>query len=162
RVRKPVVFFHAPQVMAVEMRVQFPGGVPLVWWPTTETPSITDNGLGSVPKNDKPATELTWKLHLQKAPDQFRKATGPNEDAGATQEVELKDAAEPRWPEKAAQTLQDQLKDAGLNEDEAKSLVVVWTREFFQTDGVTMFYRLPQEEYERLLPLTLKPVPEKL
>jgi hypothetical protein len=83
-------------------------------------------------------------------------------DAGATREEKWKDAADPRWPEKAARALQDQLKDAGLNDDEAKSLVVVWTREFFEAAGVTLFYRLPQEEYERLLPLTLKPRPEKL
>lgn len=83
-------------------------------------------------------------------------------EAGATQEADWQDATEAHWPEKAARTLLDQLKDMGLNEDEAKALVVVWTREFFEADGVTLCYRLPQEEYARLLPLTLKPRPEKL
>jgi hypothetical protein len=253
RVRKPVVFFHAPQAITVEMRVQFPGGTPLVWWPATETPSITDNGLGQPPKNEKAATELAWRLDLQKSPnpnlvkpppmkevgsdhwikalrdvkcdtvavlvgergfgsefeqEQFVYYDGlmprgkgaaikvekdrvslTNEakhplfdvtvidrqtpdkprivrvaklDAGATEKVDWQDASEGHWPQKAAQTLQDQLKDAGLNDDEAKSLVVVWTHELFEADGVTLFYRLPQEEYDRLLPLTLTPRPEKV
>jgi hypothetical protein len=247
RVRKPVVFFHAPGPLTVEFRVAFAEGLPLVWWPATEAPSI-DDGASLQPVNLPPARELFWRLHLDKPPYQVGKpaelkevGTGhwvkalrevkadnvfvevgqrgvelererfvyydgliprgkgaaitvekgrvslTNEakhplydvtvvdrrtpdkprvarvaklDAGAKRDADL--AAAARWPEKAAQTLQDQLKDAGLNEDEAKSLVVVWTREFFEADGVTLFYRLPQEEYDRLLPLTIKPRPEKL
>jgi hypothetical protein len=54
------------------------------------------------------------------------------------------------------------LKEAGLFEDEAASLTTLWTHDLFESEGVTLFYRLPQEEYERLLPLTLKPRPETL
>jgi hypothetical protein len=249
RVRKPVVFFHAPGPMTVEFRVAFAEGLPLVWWPATETPSI-DDALGVQPANGPPARELFWRLYLQKPPNPGGKAAELKEvgtghwvkalrevkadtvfaevgqrglesereqfvyydglmprgkgaaitvekdrvsltneakhalyditvvdrrtptkprvarvaklDAGAKQDADLADPAEPRWPEKAMQTLQDQLKDAGLNDDEAKSLAVVWKGEFFEADGVTLFYRLPQEEYERLLPATIKPRPEKL
>jgi hypothetical protein len=249
RVKKPVVFFHAPQPIVVDMRVQFPGGTPLVWWPATETPAITNHGFDEAPMKQKVANELSWKLYLLKPPPQLGKQNGLKEvgtghwvkalrdvtcddvyvevgqrgveaqtekfvyydglmprgkgatikvekdrvslkneaqhplydvtvidrrtpakprlvrvaklDGGTTQETDWNDASEARWLEKAAQTLQDQLKDAGLNEDEAKALVVVWTHDFFEADGVTLFYRLPQEEYDRLLPLTLKPRPEK-
>jgi hypothetical protein len=249
RVRKPVVFFHAPGPLNVEFRVAFAEGLPLVWWPATETPAI-DDGASLQPVNAPPARELFWRLYLGKPPYQVGKpaelkevgtghwvkalrevkadtvfvevgqrgaelereqfvyydglmprgkgaaitvekdrvsltneAKHPLYDvtvvdrrtpdkpcvvrvaelrAGAKQDADLSDAADARWPEKAAQTLQDQLKDAGLNEDEAKSLVAVWKGEFFEAAGVTLFYRLPQEEYDRLLPATIKPRPEKL
>ena len=249
RVRKPVVFFHAPGPLTVEFRVAFAEGLPLVWWPATETPSI-DDGAGLQPANAPPARELFWRLYLAKppyqvgrpaelkevgtghwvkalrevkcanvfvevgqrgvelereqfvyydgliprgkgaaitvekdrvsltneakhplydvtvidrrTPDKPRVARVAKLDAGAKQDADLTDAGDSRWPEKAARTLQDQLKDAGLNDDEAKSLVVVWKGEFFEADGVTLFYRLPQEEYERLLPATITPRPEKL
>jgi hypothetical protein len=58
--------------------------------------------------------------------------------------------------------LTSELKDAGLQEDEANSLAVLWKTDFFETEGLTLFYRLPQAEYDRLLPLTVKPRPEKV
>src|SRR6266849_5608515 len=61
-------------------------------------------------------------------------------------EVEGKD-----WPQAGVVTLTKQLKDAGLFEDEARALADVWKQEFFQAEGVTLLYRLPQEEYEKLL-----------
>jgi hypothetical protein len=61
-----------------------------------------------------------------------------------------------------ALVLLEQLKDAGLFEDEAQSLVDVWKQEFFQAEGLTLFYRIPQEQYEKILPLTMKPKPVKL
>ena len=49
-----------------------------------------------------------------------------------------------------------------VNADEAASLTTIWAQEFFHSGGVTLLYRLPQEEYDRLLPLTVKPRPEKI
>jgi len=76
--------------------------------------------------------------------------------------LEFKEADKTDWPAAGIRTLQKQLQDAGLNEDEGRSLVEIWKQELLQADGVTLFYRLPQEEYERLLPLTLTPGAEKL
>jgi hypothetical protein len=66
------------------------------------------------------------------------------------------------WPVDAAKTLLGQLKKAELYEDEANSLVEIWKKDLFQAEGLTCFYRIPKEEYDRLLPLTLNPRPEKL
>jgi hypothetical protein len=66
------------------------------------------------------------------------------------------------WPDKDAKVLLEQLKDTSLFEDEAQSLVDVWKQEFFQAEGLTLFYRMPQEQYEKMLPLTMKPKTEKL
>jgi len=54
------------------------------------------------------------------------------------------------------------LKAAGLFEDEAVSLLAVWKKEFFAGAGLAVIYRLPQDEYERRLPMTLNPKPETL
>jgi hypothetical protein len=84
-------------------------------------------------------------------------------DAGETvKEVKFVDADESRFASDASETLLKQLTGAGLNEDEAKSLVDLWRKEFFETPGLNLFYRVPQAEYDRLLPLTITPAPESV
>ena len=60
--RQPVVFFHSPQPLTVRMIIDFPGGMPGVWWPGTMSPASR----GTV----KPVigTALDWQLHLKEAP----------------------------------------------------------------------------------------------
>ena len=98
----------------------------------------------------------------RRSPDRPRLARLSQLDAGASKELDLNDLGGAKWPEGGAKTLVAQLKEAGLFEDEAASLVTLWTRDLFESAGVTVFYRLPQEEYDRQLPLTLTPRPEKL
>ncbi len=74
----------------------------------------------------------------------------------------FEDVAEKSWPDAGIKTLRDQLKEAGLYEKEAASLCEQWKDELFATEGLTLFYRLPQEEYDRQLPLTMRPRPEAL
>ncbi|MBY0523406.1 MAG: hypothetical protein K2R98_08400 [Gemmataceae bacterium] len=76
-------------------------------------------------------------------------------------DVEFKEGEQTKWPDDAIETLVGQLKAAGLNEDEAKGLTAVWRKDFFETEGLGVFYRLPQAEYDRMLPLTTNPRPEK-
>jgi hypothetical protein len=250
-VKKPVLFFHAPKPLRVDVRVEFSGGMPAVWWPGTVNPGHHDNGVGqfrTIP--ERPVRYLEWKLHLKeplwtnpqvaerKSPDKGHwfeelrevkcdqvyaevgdyniglerekfvyydgllsglkevvirvgkeQAALKNEakfpvfdawvidrrdpdrprvgrrqrlDGGATADVDLAPPPEANWSKEAAKALTAQLKDTGLNEDEAQSLTVIWADEFFHSPGVTLLYRLPQEEYDRLLPLTVKPRPEKV
>src|ERR1700720_160354 len=35
-VDKPVIFFHTPQALTADLRIDFPGGMPGVWWPGTQ------------------------------------------------------------------------------------------------------------------------------
>jgi hypothetical protein len=83
-------------------------------------------------------------------------------DAGAATDVDFVAQKEVKWVEAAGKALTAELKEAGLHEDEAASLTTIWTADFFEAASVTLFYRLPQEEYDRLLPLTVKPQPEKV
>ena len=249
-VTKPVLFLHAPSAMTVDLRVDFPTGVPAVWWPATEKPSYqgpAEEEDGEQKRQALTARSLEWKLYVKQPPGRrgpgvpdFHKLTKPHWmqtlrevkcdevfvsvgernsttmerekfvyydgflpricalavkfdkekmslknqekfavfdvwvvdnrdaakkrigrlprlDAGAAQDVEC--AALPA--EEAAKTLTAELKSAGLNEDEAAALTTIWTGDFFGSAGLTLFYRLPQEQYDRLLPLTVKPRPEK-
>jgi hypothetical protein len=263
-VRKPVVFMHSPQPLALEIRVDFPGGAPAVWWPRTVYPAqeldrcsgdgkrkeafrylewhvqvkeppkgqksnaqplAVDKGHwiqslravkaddvftktndgeyggfikegkglpdsqyererfiyydGLVPigkrvavtvEKDKVAVANRVKHPLfdvtvvdRRSPDHTRVARLAKLEAGAkVTELDFAEVGSKEWPEAGLSALTKQLTDAGLFEDEAKSLAEVWKKDFFQADGLTLFFRLPQEEYEKLLPMKLKPRPEKL
>ena len=41
-------------------------------------------------------------------------------------------------------------------------MATVWRKGFFETEGVNVFYRLSQEAYDKALPLTVTPKPEKV
>jgi hypothetical protein len=56
-------------------------------------------------------------------------------------------------------TARKSLLDAGLFEAEADSLLKLWRKDFFEAGGVTAFYLLPQQEYDRMLPLEVTPKP---
>jgi hypothetical protein len=243
-VYKPVLFLHAPSALTVDVRVDFPTGVPAVWWPATANPAYVGGELSVVPK--KPVRSLEWKVFLKqplrleqgvpeyhklpkrhwmqtlrevKCDDVFvsvgehnrtferekfiyydgllprmsaltiqidkdkvslknqekftvfdvwvidnrdaaksRVGRLPRLEAGTGQDVECSALV----AEEAAKTLTAQLNAAGLNEDEAAALTRIWTGDFFASAGLSLFYRLPQEQYDRLLPLTVKPGPEKI
>src|SRR5205085_1193023 len=62
--RRPVLFFHSDRPLALRMRLDFPGGLPGVWWPGTRLPATRGN--------IRPAavgTSLEWQLHLKQPPE---------------------------------------------------------------------------------------------
>ena len=60
--RRPVIFFHSEQPLALRMRIDFPGGVPGVWWPGTRSPAARGNARPPV------GTALEWQLRLKEPP----------------------------------------------------------------------------------------------
>jgi hypothetical protein len=83
-------------------------------------------------------------------------------DAGTeVKSVELAESDAGRFVAEASTALTGQLTAAGLNADEAAALVAFRKDDFFSTDGVQVFYRIPQDEYDRLMPLTVEPRPGK-
>jgi hypothetical protein len=250
-VDRPVIFFHTPEQVDVDLRVDFPGGMPAVWWPGTESPSVLYGKLSPAPKDGEPYRFLEWRFSVREPPKGFRKdlTLAPVDDkhwiktlrdvkaedvfarvgernfgcererfvyydgllprgkwleivvakenvsvasraghalfdltivdrrkadririarvakmepGAKVAEVEFKEADAKDWPVASAKTLTGQLTDAGLFEDEAKSLAELWKKDLFLAPGVTVSYRLPQQEYDRLLPLNMKPKPEKI
>jgi hypothetical protein len=245
--KKPVIFFHTPESLTVELRIDFPGGAPAVWWPATTYPALDAYGNRPGVAESKGAYRyLEWSLRVQE-PDHVEKEQPvpkpPQKGAAAWitmlrdvdartlvtrsegerfvyydglvpmgervrlavdkdrvsianpaghpvfdvtvvdrrvperarlarvkelaaqakgQILEFEETEGKEWSARAATTLVNQLKATGLFEDEARALANVWEKEFFGADGLTLFYRIPQDEYERLLPLKMKPRPERL
>ena len=240
---KPVIFFHTGREADVSLRVDFPGGMPGVWWPGTQEQAVTDGRLAGA-ETGKPAGHLQWRLHvggrgpvppavadghwigrLRKvdaahvsaavgergfgrenegfvyydgvfprgrwvdvaaradAVSLTNRAAHPVFDvtvvdrrtegkvrvgrigelgAGAEMKaVEFADADPAAFAAEAAGTLTKQLAAAGLNPDEAASLTDLYRGDFFEAPGLQVFYRIPQAEYDRLLPMTLTPPAEK-
>ncbi|HEX5033431.1 MAG TPA: hypothetical protein VFW62_03030, partial [bacterium] len=62
----------------------------------------------------------------------------------------------------AAKKLAGQLVMAGLFADESQALADFWKKDLFETAGLHVCFRLPQEEYEKRLPMTLAPRPARL
>jgi hypothetical protein len=95
--------------------------------------------------------------------DQVRVGRVAKLDAGATiKDVAFVEAVPSKFASEAADTLLNQLVAAGLFADEARSLVDLWRKELFETPGLSLFYRLPQSEYDARMPLTITPRPESM
>jgi hypothetical protein len=243
--RRPVIFFHSPDPVAVSVHLDFPGGMPGVWWPGTRTPVTRGtrrpavgtalewqlflkepppgrrpqhNGLREVPKGHwieqmravkcdevyalfgdggidvdhekfvfydglfpqgkwlriKVEKERVSLLSQVKHPvhdvtvidrrgdGKVRVGRLATLDAGAEAKVEFKEVERAKFAAEAADVLSGQLVAAGLFKDEAASLLAACRKDLLETDGVTVFYRLPQAEYDRRLPLALRPEAESL
>ena len=51
---------------------------------------------------------------------------------------------------------------AGLNLDEAQSLIDVWRPGLFERPGISIIHRIPQKTYDKWIPLHLNPKPENM
>ncbi|MCZ7643740.1 MAG: hypothetical protein M5U26_00410 [Planctomycetota bacterium] len=78
-------------------------------------------------------------------------------EMGAALTGEAETAAIARLGDELAARLQK----AGLNADEARSLVTLWEAGLFRRQGLLVCYRVPQETYEAWLPLTAEPAPKE-
>jgi len=63
------------------------------------------------------------------------------------------------WNAQTQVALKKCLLKAGLFDAEAEGLVKIWDSDFFQTPGTHVLYRLPQEEYDKRVVLTVDPKP---
>jgi hypothetical protein len=79
-----------------------------------------------------------------------------------TIDLDWKTVADDDWHAATAEPLAVELEKTGLHADEARSLVAIWQPGFFHAPGLTLFYRLPQREYDRVTTIALDPVPETL
>jgi hypothetical protein len=254
-VAKPIVYFHwdgeqPPPEQGLKMKVRFPDGRPVIWWPASE------EGAGTAPAGQEVTDSLSWRLFLRKPPkgdgpagarprtpqvaadhwyaqartvkaepvfsygghnhigtfidaEQFvyydglmtplaflkarrtpagaivldAKAPYPLHDLWCidrtgnsaklarvplvppgekTLDLDWKTVADDDWHAATAEALAAELEQTGLHADEARSLVAIWQPGFFHAPGLTLFYRLPQREYDRVTTLALDPLPETL
>jgi len=98
----------------------------------------------------------------RRADGSVRLATLAKLDAGMTSApLSLDVVNTPDFVAWASKRLAGQLTDAGLFDAEAALLVDLWKKDLYGTVGVHLHYRIPQATYDKLLPLTLEPRPEK-
>ncbi|MEM1083199.1 MAG: hypothetical protein AAGI48_03685 [Verrucomicrobiota bacterium] len=57
--------------------------------------------------------------------------------------------------------LSENLTDQGLLASEAEAMVKTWWKSYFETPGLRVFWVLPQERTDAILPLSVEPAPEK-
>jgi hypothetical protein len=60
------------------------------------------------------------------------------------------------------QEFQAALVQAGLYDKEAAAMLKTWDKSYFHTDGIKVFWILPEQLTNEILPLTLTPAPESL
>jgi len=82
--------------------------------------------------------------------------------AGEEQQLPLTSLSAPNAVATARDTVRKALVAAGLFEAEAAAILKIWDQGLFGAPGVTAFYLLSQPEYDKMLPLEIKPAPRKL
>ena len=82
--------------------------------------------------------------------------------AGEERQVALASLSAPDAIAAAREAVKKALVAAGLFEAEAAAILKIWDQGFFGAPGVTAFYPLPRAEYDRMLPLEIRPAPKKL
>lgn len=66
------------------------------------------------------------------------------------------------FPEAIYQSMKNGLVSSGLLASEADAMVQTWWTSYFESDGLRVFWVLPQSTTERVLPLSVSPEPEKI
>src|SRR5580692_10734711 len=61
---RPIVFFHAQRPSVFRLKIDFPGGMPGVWFPATEKPAVS-----GVDKQPKAGDSLEWNLGVKVCPN---------------------------------------------------------------------------------------------
>lgn len=72
--KRPIIFFHASEPMTARVKIDFPGGMPGVWYPATMIPAVYGGE-----QQPKTGTTLEWMLGIKQIPNGWRakQATGP-------------------------------------------------------------------------------------
>jgi hypothetical protein len=94
-------------------------------------------------------------------PKAIRFARVDNLEAG----VKVKVAIQPvpaYWPAGITKSFGQDLRHAGLFDNEADSVLAIWKKGLFDRPGITAIYLLPPSEYDRMLPLSVSPQPGKV
>lgn len=65
------------------------------------------------------------------------------------------------FPEPIYDSLKSGLISQGLLESEASAMIQTWWTSYFESEGLRVFWVLPRETTDRILPLNVKPSPEK-
>lgn len=74
----------------------------------------------------------------------------------------LKTIPHGQWSVPVYKEMTAMLENAGLHHKEAEAMVQTWWKSYFQHQGLRVFWILPDESVESILPLSIKPAPDKI
>lgn len=120
----------------------------------------TDDGLSLSTESDHPWLDVTViESSLDRKQIQFAKV---DRIESGTQQTEIRwQPADLDGLKELANDLLSDLVEQGLNQDEAQSLLDVWSDGLLHRAGITVFYRITQETYDTWIPLHCKPKPKE-
>lgn len=82
--------------------------------------------------------------------------------AGSQSEIREEEFVETaQWQKVVYQEMANGLSETGLHEQEVNSMLQTWWHSYFQKPGLRVFWIVPNDETERILPLQVSPAPEK-
>lgn len=113
-------------------------------------------------ESEYPAYDI---LIIKKDDDQYEIGTLENLKSEKSVKVKTEVIKEKDFQKKGSKMLEEALTKAGLYKDEAKSVAEIWKEKFFdeEKDSYTyLIYRMPEEEYNKLLPIKINPIPKEL
>ena len=66
------------------------------------------------------------------------------------------------WRTEVFRHVRNGLVEQGLTQDESNSMVKTWWKSYFEHEGLRVFWVVPQQELDKVLPIEISPKPEKL
>lgn len=120
---------------------------------------VTTDDKDRVAIANKGSHPISGMLLLTVNGDQLRMVQVPDCATGDTQTVVL--PKEPIGMDELRIAMIERLVAAGLFEKEATAMVNTWQDSWFTEQGTRLFYLVPQQTTDALLPLEISPVPDK-
>jgi hypothetical protein len=192
RMETPVLYFYAAHPMTASVQVEFPQGFITEWYPKAGqlltgqflwSPIALSPVPAMTPTEDKPshyyAARETDSLMVEAGGEHdkmiFYRGVGHFDVAlhprvTASGQVQVNDPRaivfENRGQndgnaEDVRRRLYAALVDSGLYPKEAHAMIETWRDSWFE-EGLRVFYIVPRETVDSLVPITISPVPEKL
>lgn len=120
---------------------------------------VTTDDKDRVTIANKGTHPITGMLMLTVKDDQLRLVQVPDCAAGETQNAVL--PSDSITTDELRSAMTERLVGAGLFEKEAIAMVNTWQDSWFTEQGTRLFYLVPQETTDALLPLEITPAPDK-
>jgi hypothetical protein len=90
---RPIIFFHAHEPIAIRLKIDFPGGMPGVWFPATERPAVF-----GAEKQPKTGDSLEWNLGVKQCPKDW-----------TPKNASVPEVAEKHWVSRLRQVKSDEI-----------------------------------------------------
>ena len=104
------------------------------------------------------ATRVDGFLFERRARFHVVEGLGP----GQSRALAFNEVRSPDWKSEVYKRMRDALADAGLYRDEADAMVRTWWHSYFEREGTRVFWVVPREHVDAILPIDIEPRPAEL